>query len=180
MPRGLKYIGSEKTPRTIGAGVERGVFRTVFEQVTKMHQFWARQGSFMGPIFVRTSEPLPERIYLWKTFGSLIALHMYYFKQGPAGISPLLVLALQGGRAAMNPSAAYIAHMDPETADTMHPWLSLTHTDTIPTSPHHPLSSFLMNYIEIQVFFCSSKMLAYYSLVMTGINDPKHKVSRRA
>jgi hypothetical protein len=146
-------VGSVARPCTIGVGVERGMFRAVFEQVIGMHQYFARRGSFMGPIFLG-SEPLPERNLMWKTFGTLMALHMYYFKQGPADISPFLVLGIEGGRNAMNLSADYIAHLDPEIASAMRPWLSLTHRDAMPTSLDHPLSSFLMIFMDMQVLFC--------------------------
>jgi hypothetical protein len=119
----------------------------------QMHQFFVPRGSFKGPVFLPTSEPLLDRLLMWRTFGSLMALHMLYFKQGPADISPFLVLAILGGHEAMNPSATYIAHADPEMADTMHPWLSITHEDPMPTNPLDPLSSFLMHYIDMQVVF---------------------------
>lgn len=163
----------------MGIGVERGVFRAAFEQVIQMHTFWGPRSSYYSPQFLRHTEPVPSRIHMWKTFGTMIALHMFYFGQAPADISPFLILALAGGRSAMNLSASYIEYFDPEVAKSLSPWLSLAHTDPMPTDPAHPLSLLILNYLETQVCYfpptpASRSMFSVLLLLKPGMPDIHH------
>jgi hypothetical protein len=115
-----------------------------------MHHYWVTRGSFVSPAFnLLTSS---EQITYWKTFGTILGLYVYYFKQWPRQFNPFIFLSLEGGSSVLDVSPDYLRHLDPITADKLSPWFEISKSDSLPTSLTHPFAVFLNNEINMQVF----------------------------
>ena len=82
----------------IGIGIApfREVITTALQKLLVDPAFWEERAGYHVP---RVS-PLvvPPRLCVWKTFGTLLALHLVHVRTAPEPVSPFLVLFLLGGR----------------------------------------------------------------------------------
>jgi hypothetical protein len=136
-------------PKTVGSGVEIGVLRLLRLRITMMHAYWEQRGSYMGPIFLPLTNP--DRLAWWKTFGFVLGLHVFVLKLWPTDFSPLLFLALEGGKDALCITPESLQIIDTDTASRMGAWLAHTPGEPIPTEIDSPMYYLLLEVVGMQV-----------------------------
>lgn len=90
---------------------------------------------------------VPSRIASFRAWGSIAALHLAILGTGPLPISPFLL----SSDSSLPTGEVLIRALDHESADVLKPWLDLSHSQELPTSPSDPAARLVMEVFNLQV-----------------------------
>jgi hypothetical protein len=131
-------------PKSVGAGVERSVWRELLRLLTSNDTHWQTLANYRIPKFSPWQEgETPDALSEWQSYGCACALHILYDAGSPpCPVSPFLILAAILGKELFGTQTYNaVASFDRELADDLSPWFAVKPTQALSV----PLSSPLYN-----------------------------------
>ena len=146
--------------------------------------FWTSRGQYKHPLFLSDQLTNPLRLRRWSAYGSICALALYHVGS-MAPICPLFVAIclLAGQKRDKTEDLAWaeaipiherdtdlrylrhvigplmdmptLKHLDRALAKSLRPWLQLAPTEPIPDDYRHPVRTFILEVLDVNVFTCT-------------------------
>ncbi|KAJ3563064.1 hypothetical protein NP233_g9181 [Leucocoprinus birnbaumii] len=132
---------------SIGKGVHTSIIHEALELMfsPEYEQYWTTNApdGLRKPLFQSIGDA--ECLAVWKAFGLLIALALYYLGGFPRGISPwAVVAAIMGQERFHRIDEGFIRHLDPDAEQHLVSWLSIDGPSVVLTSEQLTADSTLM------------------------------------